>query len=754
VPDASTRGDVRILQAVAETDGWEWDVLVIQPGLGANRQYFPEATLRQALPLFERARVFCLDHEQHSKTGAKSARQIVGWIHQARYEDGVRGRLSLLTSADWLRRNLLDSHAKGRPDLYGLSVDAPGEAEMRRAQPTGETRETVQYFTKILPPVTVDVVWDPGTPGGFQRALNAHLTPSEEERMKDQLLKILQAKRPDLYGTIDAATVTEERLLALLAEAVPTAAQLAAVTQAQEAVRREAEARAKADADAKETARAAQSQPALSDDDKATIRQARVLSWNHEVRGLIEAAKLPEIMQASLRKRFIDQPGDQTQVTQAIAQEKETLAALSEQGKITGLGYAHEVETEGEIERIQQSMDKLFGVQPPAGLKASDAPAFTGIRQAYVRITGDTELAGRSHSPQRLDRLTQAARAAQAHGLAEEWGKTEQGLVRQSRFARIEQAQNAAAWPLILGNTLHRRLTQDYAAVDYGESRIISSRRRAADFRSLEAMRVKYAADLPTVDPETADYTEAAELGEEAVNYAVSTRGRLMTVTRKTIINDDLGAVLALPRREGRAARRTFARTVWNLAINNATYDGDSVAWFHASHANLGSTAFTADATGVATLVAALNRLMNQTEPGSAEKLGGAWWSMNITLCVPTALQDKAKQLNQSSGVPGAANEGDNPVYGLFGEGMRPERIFVNPLFTDATDWYLFRSPADMEIIEVAFLNGQETPEVFVADQQTVGQMFLADKVQYGMSTAPRSWTTGARINRSSPGKR
>ena len=700
----------RIQQAL-DQDGWQWQVLILAPGMGANKQYFPVDTLRQAVPLFDGARVFCLDEEQHSKSGDKSARQIVGWITQATYADGegVKGTLTLLKNADWLRQNLLDSHQKGKPDLYGLSVDAPGKAQHKRIQESG-ANGPVKVITQILPPVTVDVVWSPGTPGGFQRVLNAHLT-EEDSQMKEQLLKILQAKRPDLHKKIeDPAAVTEEQILALLEEAVPVKQ---AETTPTDKEKKPGEDRGKTEG--------------LSDADRTVIRQAEKVAWNAEVRELIEGSKLPGAMQTSLRKRFMDTPGDLERVKQAITQEREVYDHLAKEGKVTGVGYAKETEVEGEAERLQQAMFKLFGIK---GIK-SDAPAFVGIRQAYVRITGDVELAGRSRDQARLDRLTQAMRIYQAEGMDKDLEQAEMGLVKETQFARIQQAQVAGAWPLILGNTLHRRLVQDYMEVDYGENRIISNRRRATDFRALEAMRLKYSADLSVVDPETDDYPEAAELGEEGVSYTISTRGRIMSVSRKTIINDDLGAVLRLPQREGRAARRTFARLVWNLFMSNATYDGDAVAWFHANHANIGSTALTADATGVAAVVAALNRLMAQTEPGSSEKLGGAWWAKNITLVVPNALQAIAKQLNQSNGIPGTSNEGDNPIYSLFGDPQKPERIFVNPLFTDATDWGLFRDPNEMDIIEVAFLNGQETPEVFVADQQTVGQMFLADKVQY-----------------------
>jgi hypothetical protein len=77
----------------------------------------------------------------------------------------------------------------------------------------------------------------------------------------------------------------------------------------------------------------------------------------------------------------------------------------------------------------------------------------------------------------------------------------------------------------------------------------------------------------------------------------------------------------------------------------------------------------------------------------------------------------------------GANNLYANPVYHLFGD--NGERILVNPLFTDATDWYIFRDPADVDSIEVAFLNDQREPEFFVASIPTVGQMFVADKQQY-----------------------
>ena len=223
VAQQSAAADVRVLQRVAgDEQGWKWEVLIIKPGLGANGQFFPESTLRQAASVFEGARVFCLDDEQHSSKRDKSAKQIIGYIDQARYVEGqgLIGRLNLLPTGDWLRQALVASHAD-RPDLFGLSIDAPGSARRTTIQQGGKKLD-VQEFVSIHQPATVDVVWNPGTKGGFQRALNAVSTshqPEEERMDKKQIIQILQANRPDLLKGVDLESVSDSQLSALLEKA-------------------------------------------------------------------------------------------------------------------------------------------------------------------------------------------------------------------------------------------------------------------------------------------------------------------------------------------------------------------------------------------------------------------------------------------------------------------------------------------------------------------------------------------------------
>ncbi len=707
VAQQSAGSDVRVLQRVAgDEQGWKWEVLIIKPGLGANGQFFPESTLRQAAGVFEGARVFCLDDEQHSSKRDKSAKQIIGYIDQARYVDGqgLVGRLNLLPTGDWLRQALMASHAD-RPDLFGLSIDAPGSARRTTIQQGGKPL-AVQEFTSIHQPATVDVVWNPGTKGGFQRALNAVATshqPEEERMDKKHIIQILQANRPDLLKGVDLEAVSDAQLSALLQQATAKQA---------EAPKQEPEPDKAAD----------EKQAAIKQADDARARQVDLRLWQWDVRQALDESKLPEACLKDLRARYMDTPGKIETVQQAIKAEREKIDAISQAGKVNGLGFTRDVIVEGGFERTQASLDKMLGVKDVK----SDAPAFHSIRQAYELITGDKGVTGRrsAYDQEKLDRMVQAARAYQAAGV-DEFGAPKPGYA-----AWVMQAQLSSSWPLAMANSLYRRLSQDYAEVDYMESRIISNRRRVIDFRQVEINRINYSPDLPSVNEDT-DYTELATIGEEGANYKVSKRGRIITITMETIMNDDLSAIQRMVRNEGRAARRTFARFVWNFLMSNPNYDGDSVALFHASHNNLGAVGLTANSAGVTALVNRLNALMNQTEPGSGEKLGGAWWTARPQLIVPNALQSIAKQLNQSEGIPGAANQGDNPVAGLFGSKDNPERIIVNPLFTDVDDWYLTRQPSDVEMIEVGFLNGQEAPELFLADNQQVGTMFMADKLQY-----------------------
>ncbi len=348
-----------------------------------------------------------------------------------------------------------------------------------------------------------------------------------------------------------------------------------------------------------------------------------------------------------------------------------------------------------EVEKKQAALHKLFGID--LGDKFSDIVPFRGLRAAYTEFTGDTEVKG-IPSPDRLR-------------FGEEF----------CNWMRLPAAFSSASFNYALGNSIYRRLIKEYKAIDYREDALISYYRNAENFKTMEIIQVGYFGDVPDVNPETADYIEITMPTDIEATYAINQKGWILTVTRRVILNDDLKTVIQLISKMARAHRRTHAKRAWNKIINNATFKGDSKALFHADHLNLGATGLTLDATGIATLTARLKAMYAQVEQDSGEKLA----LVPKYLWCPRDIRETAEGLNVPW--PGAATP--NPHAGKFGQNH--ENIITNPLFTDANDWGMIADAADVELLEAAYINGRREPEFFVADNPVVGQMFVADKIQY-----------------------
>ncbi len=658
--------------------GYRWRVQINEAGVDLQKiADYSLDVLKAASPLYEGARVFALSQGQHTSDVnpyGKSVRDLVGWLSDVvPNAKGLEGTLNILKSASWLRDMALDAWKRGKRDLIGLSHDVLAKTA------TGN-RLGPKKVEKIVRVDSVDVVYDPIAGGKFLRMAAAKTAGRKEAEMLERLLAALRAKRPDLYATIEAkvtgGTVTEEEVLALLAKGLAPSG----------------------DGDMNERIAAAV-KAALADaggngaDVQKVLQDARLVACSLTLKDELKESGLPDLSQERLRKQFGEKVFELEVLRAAIKDEKEYVDKLTGSGTVTGSGQIR-VGNE-EPERIQAAMDKLFGVTVDD--RFNDVPAFASIRAAYTRITGDTEVRG-ILTPEGI-----------------RFGEAFMG------YQRMPAAFSTSSFSYALGNTLYRRLIQDYRAVDYGEQNLISYKRNAKDFKTMESVRIGYFGDLPDVDPQAKDYEEISMVTDEEISYALNQKGVILTVNRIVIINDDLRTVQTLIARLGRAARRTYARRGWNKINDNATYKGDSKAMFHSDHGNLGSVALTNDATGITTLTNRLVAMFNQTEKDSGEVLA----LDPKYLWVARSYLEIAKALNSPWPIAGTIN----PHAGRFG--VNHERILVNKLATDTNDWGLIADPADSELLEVAFLNGQEEPELFVADNPLVGQMFVGDKIQY-----------------------
>ncbi len=228
---------------------------------------------------------------------------------------------------------------------------------------------------------------------------------------------------------------------------------------------------------------------------------------------------------------------------------------------------------------------------------------------------------------------------------------------------------------------------------------------------------------------------EAAEIGYGTFSdfretIALVAYAKLFSITRKSIIDDDLGAFTEAPRAMARAAKRLIGDKVYGIFSENGNMS-DGTALFVAGHSNYiagGSGA----APSVTTLNAAYASMATQTDPGGA--------TLNITpafIIAPHALRGTIDALLGSSLDPA---EGSSTAF----QAMNIWRGRLTPVYDaridgdDAAKWYLAAAPAAIDTIEVAYLNGVQTPRLEREEGFTVDGVTL--KVGHDFGVSPLDW--------------
>lgn len=225
--------------------------------------------------------------------------------------------------------------------------------------------------------------------------------------------------------------------------------------------------------------------------------------------------------------------------------------------------------------------------------------------------------------------------------------------------------------------------------------------------------------------PESGEYKHGT-IGERAESIKLATYGKLFSISRQAIINDDLMAFTEIPRKMGRAAARTVGDLVFAIINDNPTMS-DGTALFHADHNNLaGSGAAPSAAT-----VGAGRTAMRTQKDGKA--------TLNIPpsfFLVPAALEDTAKVLMMSETDPSKTNSRiPNPVRSA-AEVVVDARLDASSL----TAWYLLADPNRFDTIEVGYLDGVAAP--FLDQQEGWTIDGVEYKVRIDAAAAPLEFRT------------
>jgi len=225
-----------------------------------------------------------------------------------------------------------------------------------------------------------------------------------------------------------------------------------------------------------------------------------------------------------------------------------------------------------------------------------------------------------------------------------------------------------------------------------------------SSFRQESRVDLSTFSDLEQV-PENGEY-EHGQVSDAKEYIQAQKYGRLFSLTREVIINEDLNALQRIPAEMGRAAERKTGDLVYAVLTGNpAMQDGNNL--FSAAHAN--QVASGGGSPSVTTLDAMKVLLAKQ------KGLGSNAHGQNIRIArviVPVALETQAMILQSATADPDQAssNKGGggtrpNPFNGTF-ETISDARLDAN----SAAKWYVAGDPALHDTIEVAYLNGQQAP--------------------------------------------
>jgi len=247
-------------------------------------------------------------------------------------------------------------------------------------------------------------------------------------------------------------------------------------------------------------------------------------------------------------------------------------------------------------------------------------------------------------------------------------------------------------FPFILANVANKTLRRAYEAAPQ-TFKSFTRQTTNPDFKTIARTQL---GDAPTLDKvnESGEFKRGT-VGEAREQYALATYGKVVAITRQTIINDDLGAFTRLPEMFGRAAAYLESDTVWGIITANAAM-GDGVALFNtATHGNLAAVNA---AIAVATLGEARAAMRKQ------KGLNGRFINVQPkNLLVPASLETIAQQFVTQTNIVYTKNSDFNPFANNMQVVAEP-RLDANSL----TAWYLAADPAQIDTIEYCYLEGQE----------------------------------------------
>lgn len=313
--------------------------------------------------------------------------------------------------------------------------------------------------------------------------------------------------------------------------------------------------------------------------------------------------------------------------------------------------------------------------------------------------------------------LSEIARACAERAGADVRGKSRHDIVG------LAFTHSTSDFPGLLGTAARKAVLKGYQEVETALESITTDV-SVPDFLERTLMGLGAFSDLDRI-PEGGEY-KYGTFSEQSQRVRLVTFGKLFSITRQAIINDDLGVFNEVPRKMGQAARRTVARALFDLLASNPVM-ADGKPLFHADHGNLvtpGSTISTTSVDQMRTLMA-----LQKDSDGNTIRMPLA------ALLVPVALRGQALTVKSSQyAVDGSKNlTTPNIVRDTF-------EVYDDPRLDaqSSTAWYGLAEKAVADTLVIAYLDGQKEP--YLEEQQGFTVDGVAWKVRIDAAPAIADW--------------
>lgn len=387
--------------------------------------------------------------------------------------------------------------------------------------------------------------------------------------------------------------------------------------------------------------------------------------------------------------------------TTAVAAERQRVADIMTATRSAKLSeeFAQKLITDGTtIEKARELVIAEFAKADPSAQTRSNV-TITNDEQVHQRTAMEDSLllrcdpatfgipATEKERTERVRRFRGLSLLDLGREILENSGISTRGM---SKDELVTRALGTSDYPLLLANVVNKVLRRAYEGPAQ-TWRPLSRQMNATDFKEMSALQFGGNMKLEKVR-ESGEFKQG-KMAEAKESWKVETYGKIVSISRQAIINDDLNGFARVAQLFGAAAANLESDIMWGLIIGNVKMsDGKEI--FHAGHKNL--VALNAGAAPSTTTLSAARLALRKQTGLEAELLN---LQMKY-LVVPPELETVAEQL-MSARYMAAEQDKIN----VFASALQ---IISEARLIDPKAWYMAADPAQIDMLVHSYLDGQE----------------------------------------------